>query len=184
MIPEAIILDRDGTLIVNKEFVHKISDVEFFPRTIKALKHVPKETKLIIITNQAGIGRGLYKEEDYKRCRDYIHEQLKKEGITIAAEYFCPHHPKGIVAQYNKDCDCRKPKAGLFELAIKEHHLNPIQCWNIGDMRRDIIAGQKVGINGIIVKTGFGSKGGEGDPVTPEYVAEDLYDAIEFIMKK
>lgn len=181
--PEAIILDRDGTLIVDKAFVHKISDVEFFPRTIEALKHVPKETKLIIITNQAGIGRGLYKEEDYKKCRDYIHEQLKKEGITIAAEYFCPHHPTKGIPPYNKECACRKPKTELFERAIEDFALTPENCWCIGDMRRDIIPGQKLGMKGILVKTGFGGQGGDGDQVIPEYIAEDVYDAIEFIMK-
>ena len=183
-VPEAIILDRDGTLIVDKEFVHKISDVEFLPRTIAGLKQVAKETKLIIITNQAGIGRGLYKEEDYKKCRDYIHEQLKKEGVIIVAEYFCPHHPTKGIIPYNIDCTCRKPETALFEQAVKDFALNPEKCWCIGDMRRDIIPGQKLGMKGILVKTGFGGQGGEGDPVTPEYVAEDLYDAIEYIRKQ
>ncbi len=183
MIPEAIIFDRDGTLIVDKEYVHKIEELQFFPRVVEALQKIDKKTKIIIITNQAGIGKGIFIEQDYLKFRNHIWKVLEDRGITIAAEYFCPHHPKGI-APYNVECNCRKPKSGLFEQAIEEHGLSSKNCWNIGDMRRDIIAGQKLGMKGILVKTGFGGQGGDGDLVIPEYVAEDVYDAIEFIRKK
>ena len=183
MVPEAIILDRDGTLIVDKSFVHKIEDLQFFPRIIEALQNIDKRTKIIIITAQPGIGRAIFKEQDYFNFRDYIQHVLKQQGITIAAEYFCPHHPTKGIPPYNVECQCRKPNTELFEQAIKDFNLNPNKCWSIGDMRRDIVAGHRVGMKGILVKTGFGGKGGEGDAITPEYIAEDLYDAVEFITK-
>jgi D-glycero-D-manno-heptose 1,7-bisphosphate phosphatase len=182
--PDAIILDRDGVLIKDKGFMHKVEELEFYPRVIEALQKVSKETKIIIITNQAGIARGIFTEQDYKKLRDHIHKIFRRNNIVITAEYFCPHHPKGTISEYTKECSCRKPASGLFEQAVKEHNLNPKNCWCIGDMRRDIIAGQRVGMKGIIVKTGFGGEGGEGDPIKPEYVAEDLYDAIKFIKKQ
>lgn len=181
---QAIILDRDGILIKDNGFIHKIEDIELYPQVIEALQSVDKKTKLIIITNQAGIAKGIFKEEEYKKVREHIHELFKQKGISITAEYFCPHHPQGTVAPYNKECSCRKPAPGLFQQAIKEHQLNPSKCWTIGDMRRDILAGQRVGMKGILVKTGFGGKGSSGDEVTPNYIAEDLYDAIKFIQEQ
>lgn len=183
MMPEAILLDRDGTLILDKAYVHKIEELQFLPRVLDALQTIDKKTKIIIITNQAGIGKGIFKEEDYLKFRNHIWKVLGDKGITIAAEYFCPHHQKGI-PPYNVECECRKPKTALLKQAIKDFNLNPKECWTIGDMRRDILAGERVGIKGILVKTGFGGKGGDGDEIHPEYVAEDLYDAIEFIRKK
>jgi len=183
MTPQAIIFDRDGTLTVDKGFTHKIEDLEFFPRVIEALKLVSKETKLIIITNQAGIARGKYKQEEYTKFRDALHKKLKENNIIITAEYFCPHHPTKGIPPFNIECECRKPAVGLFKQAIKKHNLDPEKCWSIGDMRRDIIAATRAGMKGILVKTGFGGQGGEGDEVTPDYFAEDLYDAISYIQK-
>ncbi len=83
MIPEALFLDRDGTLIVDHEFVHKIEDLEFFPGVIEALCSLPQSTKLIIITNQAGIGRGIFTEQQYFSFRDHIHAVLKQHGVLL-----------------------------------------------------------------------------------------------------
>lgn len=181
---QAIILDRDGVLIKDKGFVHKIKDIELYPRVIEALQRVDKKAKVIIITNQAGIAKGIYTEENYRQGRNYIHALFEKHSIKITAEYFCPHHPEGTVAPYNVECNCRKPASGLFERAIKEQQLDSKNCWTIGDMRRDILAGQRVGMKTILVKTGFGGKGGSGDEITPNYIAEDLYDAIKFIQEQ
>lgn len=183
---EALILDRDGVIIESPslsegKYTFRIEDVKIYPRVIEALKLLNKKTKIIIITNQAGIAHGKYTEEDYKKVRDFIYNIFEKNGIHVTAEYVCMHHPLGTVAPYNIICNCRKPATGLFELAIKEHGLNPNNCWTIGDMRRDIIAGQKVGMKGILVKTGLAGKGGTGDEVTPDYIADDLYDAIKYI---
>lgn len=181
MIPEAILFDRDGTLIVDKEYVHKIEDLEFLPRVLEALQKIKRETKIIIITNQAGIGRGVFKEKDYFKFRNHIHAVLKEKGIMVTGEYFCPHHPTKGIAPYNVECNCRKPKTALLEQAINDFNLNPKKCWTIGDMRRDIIAGQKLRMKAILVKTGFAGQGGEGDEVIPDYTAENLLDAIEYI---
>ncbi len=180
---QAVILDRDGVLIKEGGFIYKASEVEFYPKTVEALQLL-KGKKIIIITNQGGIAKGVFREADYKNVREYIHKVLRKNGIEIAAEYYCPHHPEGTIAPYNVECSCRKPETGLFQRAIKEHQLDPSTCWTIGDMRRDIVAGQRVGMRGILVKTGFAGKGGSGDEVTPNYIAEDLYDAIKFIQQQ
>lgn len=181
---EAVILDRDGVIIEGLgegKYCFKLEDVKIYPGVIEALKLLNKKTRIIIITNQAGIAFGKYTEGDYIKVRDYIWNIFKKNGIHVTAEYFCPHHPSGTVAPYNVICNCRKPATGLFELAIREYGLNPKNCWTIGDMRRDIIAGQKLGMKGILVKTGLAGKGGSGDEVTPNYIAEDLYDAVRHI---
>ena len=135
---KAIFLDRDGTINVEKNYLYKIEDFEFLPGVVEALKILQDEGYLlIIITNQSGIARGYYTEKDFHILNDWMVSTLKGYGICINAVYYCPHHPDASIEGYRKDCECRKPKFGLFEHAIKDYEIDLSQSYAIGDKIRD-----------------------------------------------
>ncbi len=149
---KAIFLDRDGTINVEKDYLYKIEDFEFVDGVVNAL-HLLQEAgyKLIIITNQSGIARGYYTEEDYKKLNGWMVNTLKEQGITISAVYFCPHHPTAAVEEYRIDCDCRKPKLGLYEQAINDFNLDISSCFAVGDKIRDCSICESSGCHGFLI---------------------------------
>jgi D,D-heptose 1,7-bisphosphate phosphatase len=173
----AIFLDRDGTINVDKEYVYKIEDLEFIDSAIEGLQRMQTlGYGLIIVANQSGIARGKYTEEDYFAFSKEMQKRLRKKGVIITAEYFCPHHPKGIIEKYSIDCDCRKPKIGMLEQAAEDFNLDLKKCWMIGDSFSDILTGRNAGCKTIQVTTG---KEKNSDKNT--FLAEDLYLASYFI---
>lgn len=142
-----LILDRDGVINVDINYLHRVEDVVFvdgiFPllRAAKAAGYA-----LAIATNQSGIGRGLYTEAQFETLMLWIRNQMASQGASIDAVYFCPHHPTEALGDYRRDCDCRKPKPGMFLQAIADLSLDPAQSWTIGDNWRDLDAGEAAGI--------------------------------------
>lgn len=135
---KAVFLDRDGTINVEKNYLFKIQDFEFLDGAIDALKIIQdKGYRLIIITNQSGIARGYYSMDDFDTLTNWMKEYLLNRGVNIDAVYFCPHCPDGLVKPYNSECNCRKPKLGLFLQAVKDFNLDLSQCIAIGDKIRD-----------------------------------------------
>lgn len=152
---KAIFLDRDGTINEDVRHTYKIEDLKFIEGANEGLKLMQNAGyKLIIITNQAGIAKGKYQEEDYIFFREKMHKKLRENGTSIDAEYFCPHHPQGAIKKYSIDCNCRKPKIGMLEQAAKDFNLNLNQCWMIGDALSDVKAGKNAGCKTIQVLTG------------------------------
>jgi D,D-heptose 1,7-bisphosphate phosphatase len=175
---KAIFLDRDGTINEDFGYVYKIKDLKFISGAIEGLERMQKLSyKLIVVTNQSGIARGKYTEEDYFVFRKEMHNQLKKQEVFIDAEYFCPHNIEGTVKKYKIDCNCRKPKIGMLEQAAKDFNLDLKNCWMIGDTLSDIETGKNAGCRTIQVMTGkekiFSEKS--------DYFAEDLLLASYFI---
>jgi len=170
---KAIFLDRDGTIVLDNGYVHKIEDFHLIPNVLEGLRILQDaDYKLIIITNQAGIGRGYYTKKDYFIFREYLHNYLKKNKISITEEYFCPHKP-------DDDCDCRKPKTGLLEKAVRRFNLNLNECWMIGDSEKDIEVGKNLGCKTIHVLTGHVK-----NPIKEaDFVAKDLLEAAKFILR-
>lgn len=135
---KAVFLDRDGTINVEKHYLYKIEDFEFLPGVMEALKDLQRKGYLlIIITNQSGIARGYYTEEEYVKLDKWMVAALENEGIYITATYHCPHLPDAPAAKYRVECDCRKPKLGLFERAIREHDIDLSSSFAVGDKIRD-----------------------------------------------
>lgn len=135
---KAIFLDRDGTINFEKNYLYKINDFEFLPRTIDALKMLQDAGyMLIVVTNQSGIARGLYTERDFQLLTEWMKEQLALKGIYIEKTYFCPHHPKSMLPKYKKECACRKPAIGMYSMAIKELDIDMSLSYAIGDRLRD-----------------------------------------------
>ncbi len=154
---KAIILDRDGTINVEKDYLHKIEDFEFEKGVIEGLKILSQLGYIfIVVTNQSGIARGYYSEEDLEILNNHIGEILLKEGIKIEKFYYCPHHPEKGVGKYKVECNCRKPNPGMLEEAIKEFNIDREKSFMIGDNISDIEAGIRAKVTPILVETGHG----------------------------
>lgn len=152
MANKAVFLDRDGTLNVEKEYVHRIEDWEWIPGAIDALVALKKAGFLVIVvTNQAGIARGYYTDAEVNRLHAWINQELKKHGAMIDAFYHCPHHP-----EFSGECECRKPRPGMIYQASSDLDVSLSQSWLIGDKASDIQAGLAAGVKPILVSTGYG----------------------------
>jgi D,D-heptose 1,7-bisphosphate phosphatase len=186
----AVFLDRDGVINEEVGFLHKKKDIKFYPQAIEALKILSGSAyKIIIITNQAGIGRGLYTEEEYGKFeKEYIDELAKfAKEIRIDKIYHCPHHPAEGVGGYKVDCECRKPKPGMLFQAQKDFNLNLGESYIIGDKRSDIEAGRAAGCKTILVNTGYGGRGGEKADfmeVKSDFITTDIKSALSVILYK
>jgi D-glycero-D-manno-heptose 1,7-bisphosphate phosphatase len=171
---KGILLDRDGVINIDYGYIDKIKDFEFIHNSIKALRLLScANYKLIIVTNQSGIGRGYYSIEDYNEVTDYMLKKLKENNIKIDRVYFCPHAPK-------ENCKCRKPKIKMLKDAEKDFNLALRKSYIIGDKTADIKAGEKAGCKTVLVRTGKGGRDNSYD-VKPDYIANDLLDAARWI---
>ncbi len=144
---KAVFLDRDGTINIDKGYVHTKEEFEYLPGVVEGLQLLQKAGfLLVIITNQSGIARGLFTEEEYLDFQKWISNSLKKQGIKIAAQYYCPH--------INSDnCECRKPKIALFEKAARELDIDWNSSFAIGDKLRDLEVCNKKNIKGYLIAT-------------------------------
>lgn len=135
---KAVFLDRDGTINVEKHYLYQKEEFEFLPNVIDALKLFQANGyKLIIVTNQSGIGRGYYTEEDFYALNEWMNETLLSYGVKIDGVYFCPHLPDAKIERYRMNCECRKPKLGLYRRAVEEHEIDLSKSYAIGDKIRD-----------------------------------------------
>jgi len=169
----AIFLDRDGIMVEDPGYVHKLEDFKLIPNAVEGLKLL-KNHKLFIVTNQSGIGRGLYRLEDFLKFNKHFIDVLKKHRIKIEKTYHCPHTPE-------ENCECRKPKIKFLKEAEKEFGINLKKSFVIGDRKSDFELGKNAGCKTIHVLTGNGMNA--KNDVKPDYFAKDLLDAAEWIIK-
>lgn len=179
-----IFLDRDGTINVEKSYLHKWKDFEFEKNAIEGLKELRDlGYEFIVVTNQSGIGRGYYTEEDLKILNNQMTEKLKEFGIDILECFYCPHHPEKGVGKYKVDCDCRKPNPGMLLRGIEKYDVDIENSFMIGDKKGDLEAGKKAGLKSILVLTGYGKKIEE--EIKGEYpIGKDLLDIATILKNK
>ena len=172
-IARAIFLDRDGTINDNKEgYAHKTEEFEFLPGVIEGLKKLSRtDYFLIIITNQSGIGRGMYRHDDFQKLSKWLLSKLKKDGIKISKIYHCPHQP-------NDNCDCRKPGIGLFLRAVQDFGISLNKSWLVGDSDSDVIAGREANIKTIKI----GKKMDNALELEPNYYAKNFKETVDIIL--
>ncbi|MBM4225845.1 MAG: HAD family hydrolase [Gammaproteobacteria bacterium] len=144
---KAAFLDRDGVINVDSGYVGRWEDFKFTPNAISLLQGLRKQGYLlIVVTNQSGIARGMFTQHEYEVLTARYVAALADEGIDITAVYHCPHHPNGLIAEYTRICECRKPKPGMILQAIRDHDIDPALSILIGDSERDLEAGRAAGI--------------------------------------
>lgn len=181
---KAIFLDRDGTINVEKDYIYKSEDLVFEKGTIEALKTFKNLGYiLIVVSNQSGIARGYFTEQDLEIFNNNMNEILKRNGVEITEFYCCPHHPDGI-GEYKKVCECRKPNNKMIEDAIKKYNIDREKSYMIGDKASDIGAGLKSNLKTVLVKTGYGLKDMEKIDKKETLICDNLKDFSEVLKKE
>lgn len=143
----AVFLDRDGVINVDHGYVYRWQDFEFLPGVPEALSDLNQAGfLLVVISNQSGIGRGLYTEADVLNLNRDIESHLAATGVAIDGWYHCPHHPTEAQGNYRQSCDCRKPAPGMILRACRDLAIDPAQSALVGDKRSDIEAGDAAGV--------------------------------------
>lgn len=170
---KAIFLDRDG--VINKEvnYLYKIEDFVLINGVFESLKHYRESGYIIIvITNQAGVGRGYYSEDDVLKLHKYMNGLFKNNHCFVDKIYYCPHTP-------DDGCKCRKPKPGMILEAAKEFNIDLKSSWIIGDKESDILAGKNAGIDKtILVRSGHPI---DETSTQSSYILDSIYNSIEII---
>ena len=187
MAKRAVFIDRDGTLSEEVGYLNHASRFRLLPRSAAAIKMLNDAgVPAVIVTNQAGVARGYFPEERIHEVHARMEELLAEEGAKLDGIYYCPHHPTAGEPPYRCECDCRKPRPGLLIRAGKELDLDVCASYMIGDKFSDLELGLATGCKSVLTLTGYG-KGEweynrETSKVKPDYIAEDLYAAIEWIL--
>ena len=178
---KAVFVDRDGTINVDGPYLSDPDKFEMYPGVGNGMKKLKDNGfKIIVITNQSGIARGYFTKKQLSE----IHERMKKEfhqfNVELDGIYYCPHHP-------DDGCNCRKPKTGLFDKAIKDHDIIVEKSYMIGDKIQDIEAGIKIGTKSILIPVLDGKDGTIYEEhqldYHPDYVACDFEDAVGWVLK-
>jgi D,D-heptose 1,7-bisphosphate phosphatase len=182
----AIFVDRDGTLNEDIGYVSTPGELVLYPWAAEAVRLINKSGFLtIVITNQAGIARGMYTEQTLDAIHSRMIEQLARKGARIDGVYYCPHHPEIGAGRYRKACECRKPQTGMLDKAARDHHINLTRSFVIGDKASDIKLAENAGARAALVLTGYGQQTLahlDRWPCAPEIVAENLLEAVKRIL--
>ncbi|GKU27282.1 D-glycero-alpha-D-manno-heptose-1,7-bisphosphate 7-phosphatase [Clostridium folliculivorans] len=180
---KAVILDRDGTINVEKNYLYKIEDFSYTYKANEAIKLLNDNNyKVIVITNQAGVARGYYKEDDVISLHNWINDDLRKINAHIDDFFYCPHHPDAGIDRYKIDCNCRKPNNQLYKKAIEKYNIDTEGSFVIGDKISDIKPGKELGLLTCLVDTGYGSSQIDEQDIC-DFRFKNLYEAVQEILK-
>jgi len=183
----AVFLDRDGTLIEEVNYLKNINDLKLFKDTPAAIRKLNKNKILaILVSNQSGVARGYFDEENVKMLNNALNNYLKQKNAFLDGFYFCPHHTKGVIDKYTKDCDCRKPKPGMIEKAVRDFgDIDLKKSYVIGDKICDVELAKNAGCKGVLIKTGYGSQIllENKNFNLADYIADSLTDAVDWILR-
>jgi D,D-heptose 1,7-bisphosphate phosphatase len=187
----AIFLDRDGTINEEVGYLDDLAKLKIIPAAFEAVRLInAAKMKAVVITNQAGVARGLFSEDFVKTANKFLHAEFLKENALIDAFYYCPHHPTEGVDPYRRECNCRKPAAGMLLQAAREMDIDLTRSYIIGDRYNDMEAGKRARAKCVLVKTGFGKsllQDDGPDKLTadnkPDYIAADILEAVRLILK-
>ncbi|HEX3724188.1 MAG TPA: HAD family hydrolase [Nitrolancea sp.] len=177
----AVFLDRDGTLVEPRHYPSRPEDLILFPEIAPQLRHLRRAGfRLAVITNQSGIARGYFTEDDLTRMHVYLRANLHRLGVELDGFFHCPHHPEGTVPEFAIECDCRKPEPGLLLTAAAQLNIDLASSWFIGDILNDVEAGNRAGCRTILVD--LGTEAAPTSPIrTPHYVARSTEHALRIV---
>ncbi len=179
-----IFLDRDGVINRDKAYVHRWEDFEFVPNAVSAMKLlVDAGYQIVVITNQSGIARGMFSEDQYLALTARIREYLLAEGVPLLDVLYCPHHPKGTVPEYAVDCACRKPAPGLLLEAAKRHGIDLSVSVLVGDKPSDIFAARNAGVRSAYLVQSDNEEN-VADLKEADAVFDDLYSCVRWLLNE
>ena len=188
----AVFLDRDGVLLEDRDLVVSPADLHILPGVPGALRKLKRAGfRLIVVTNQAAVARGLLSEQQLSEIHVEMCRRLVGAGAPpLDAVYFCPHHPEATLPNYRVACECRKPKPGMILRASYEHGLNLAASFLVGDRLTDVLAGTRAGCRSVLVRTGkhLDAPIVTAEPVDANVRADqecaDLEQAAEWILEQ
>jgi D-glycero-D-manno-heptose 1,7-bisphosphate phosphatase len=188
-IRRAIFLDRDGTLNEEVGYITDASQFRLYDFAADVVRSIVEANwRVIVVTNQAGVARGLYTEAFLAQLHANMEATLQQRGARLDAIYHCPHHPEIGEPPYRQACDCRKPRPGMLRQAAADFNLHLPECFVIGDRYGDVEMAQAVGAQGVLVLTGHGREEFEKErhlwPRPPDYIAANLPEAVRWILKE
>lgn len=182
---KAIFLDRDGTLIEDPGYLNDPDLVKPLPGAAEALLHLKKlGYKLVVISNQSGVARGIIKEETLTRITDRMKQLFGNQGVYLDRIYYCPYHPDGVIEKYRKESDDRKPMSGMFLRAAKDMDIDLTRSWSIGDSYRDMEAGKRVGCRTILLNSPQGPKHPGPNDAKPDFEAVNMKEAANIVHRQ
>jgi D-glycero-D-manno-heptose 1,7-bisphosphate phosphatase len=183
----AVFLDRDGTLIEESGYLDRLDRLVFYPYSVDAVRTLNRSgLAVVVVTNQAGIARGIVDEAFVAEAHRHIAARLAAGGARVDAFYYCPHHPGAAHETLGRRCDCRKPLPGMLKQAAADLDLDLPRSFAVGDRWHDVEAGQAAGARGVLVRTGLG-RTEESRPdghVTPDAIADNLIEAVSWILRQ
>jgi D,D-heptose 1,7-bisphosphate phosphatase len=182
MADKAVFLDRDDTLIEDTGYINSPQQVKLLPGVAGALIQLRKMGyKLIVVTNQSGVARGIVSEAVLGKIHKRLNELLEKDRTHIDKFYYCPYHPEGVIPKYRQESDMRKPKPGMFFLAAQEMDIDCSRSWAVGDSYRDVTAGRRAGCRTILIKSSLRPAIKKlGDP-EPDKIAINIKEVVNII---
>lgn len=183
----AVFMDRDGTINEEVGYVNHISRFTILPGAIAAVKAINEAGIMaVVVSNQSGVARGYFPESLVTKINQSLRRELENGGAALDGIYYCPHMKDGHVEPYNIDCECRKPKAGMLRKAAADLDIDLSRSYVVGDRVNDVVFAHRGGVKGILTLTGYGR--GEAEyvlpqsSVKPDFIAEDLSDAVRWIL--
>ncbi len=186
---QVVFIDRDGTLVVDKDYPAEPEELEFFDGVPEALVKIEKAGfELVIVTNQSGVARGYFDETTVEKMHEHLREMLNSCGVSPLDIYYCPAHPEAKKERYRRGLERRKPAPGMLLEAAEEHDIELESSFMIGDKLSDVRAGRRAGCRSILVRTGKGEseaqKLEEKGDVKPDYIATALPAAVDWILRQ
>jgi D-glycero-D-manno-heptose 1,7-bisphosphate phosphatase len=181
----AVFLDRDGTLIEERDYLDRLELITLIPGAPAALRRLQDAGfALVLVTNQAGIARGFFDEAFVQQAHEHLATLLARDGIALDGYYYCPHHPDGTVERYRRVCRCRKPGTGMVEQAARDLQLDVARSFVVGDKWIDVELARNAGARGILVRTGYGAgvEALKPSDLEPAGIVDTLADAAELIV--
>ena len=184
----AVFLDRDGTINEQMGYVNHLCRFQLLAGAAKAIKRLNDAAiPVVVISNQSGLARGYFPEELLIAVHDKMNNLLAEKGAHVDGIYYCPHHPEAKEERFRETCNCRKPEPGLVLQAAREMNLDPARSFVVGDRWSDIKTAANCGAKSVLVRTGYGRGDeqyiGPHQEIQPDYKAEDLPEAVDWILR-
>lgn len=179
----AVFLDKDGTLVRDIPYNVDPRQIRLLPKVGAGLRLLAAHGyRLIVVSNQSGVARGLFEEQALSVVETRLRELLARQGVSLDGFYYCPHLPNARIQRYARRCNCRKPRAGMLMRAASEHAIDLARSWLLGDILNDVEAAHRAGCRGVLIDNGNETEWKMTAQRIPDWIAPDIGDAARLII--